>query len=48
MVYLEFVFTSILAIGLAFIINPNRVFELTVVAMLGLIYYTLLNIENKK
>lgn len=48
MVYLEFVFTSILAIGLAFVINPNHVFELTVVSMLGLIYYTLLKIKNNK
>jgi hypothetical protein len=48
MVYLNFVFTSLLAIGLAFIINQNRVFELTVVAMLGLIYYTLLKMENKQ
>jgi len=48
MIYLEFVLTTALAISLASIINPNKIFELTVVGLLGLIYYTLLKIENRK
>lgn len=48
MIYLEFIFTSLLAIGLAVIINPHHVFEAITISMLALIYYTVLKIENKK